>query len=303
MDGFTEIGVFVRVVEASSFTRAGQALGLTASGVSRVLSRLERRLGVRLLNRTTRSLSLTDDGASYYARCSKILNELDEANLMLQRSSRVPRGRLRVDAPSVLGRYVMGPALPAFLAKYPELSLDFSAHDRLIDPVAEGVDVLVRMGELRESELISKRLGSMRVVLVGSPSYLAEQDRPRELSDLRAHRTIGFLSGGTPRPWRFRGASGDVAFALTGRLHTNSGDAARRAALAGLGLVQVFEAHVSDELESGALEAVLREHEPAARPIFALYARRKLALPKVRVFLDFLIERLAPRKSRSQVIT
>jgi DNA-binding transcriptional LysR family regulator len=292
MDGLTEIGVFVRVVEASGFTRAGQALGLTASGVSRVISRLERRLGVRLLHRTTRRISLTDDGATYYARCAQILSELESANLLLARSSRVPRGRLRVDAPTVLARSVLGPALGQFLDQYPELALDVSLHDRLIDPVAEGVDVLLRVGEPRDSELVSKKLGSMRVVLVGSPAYFAERGRPSQLAELRQHRTIGFLSRGSPLPWRFRGTGGDLPFAVTGRLHTNSADAARRAALAGLGLVQLFEAHVNDELSRGALQKALVEHEPAPRPIFALYGRHKSTPPKVRVFLDFLAQRL-----------
>jgi DNA-binding transcriptional LysR family regulator len=297
MEAFAEIAVFVRVAQALSFTRAARALGLTASGVSRAISRLEGKLGVRLLNRTTRSISLTFDGASYYARCARILSELEEANLTLSRARRTPAGRVRVDAPTVLARYVIGPALPAFLEKYSELSVDLSVHDELIDPVAEGVDVVLRMTELRESELIAKKLGSMRVVLVGSPQYFADHGRPREPAELRSHRTVGFLSGGSPLAWRFQGAKGELSLAVTGRLHSNSADALRRAALAGLGLIQVFEAHVLDELKSGALELALTEHEPKARAIFALYARQEPTPPKVRVLLDFLAERLASRQA------
>lgn len=296
MDGFTEITVFVRVAQTLSFTAAGRALGLTASGVSRAISRLERRLGVRLLQRTTRSISLTDDGASYYARCARILNELEAANLAVGRSGRVPRGRLRVDAPTVLARYVIGPALPGFLQQYPELSVDLSVHDELIDPIATGVDVVLRMTELRESELVSKKLGSMRVVLVGSPRYFAEHGRPTEPAELASHRTVGFLSGGSPLAWRFGGAHGELSFAVSGRLHSNSADALRRAALAGLGLIQIFEAHVHDELRSGALERALVEHEPAPRTIYGLYARAERTPPKVRVMLGFLTERLARQK-------
>jgi LysR family transcriptional regulator, regulator for bpeEF and oprC len=293
MDAFTEIGVFVRVVEVRSFTRAGRALGLTASGVSRVVSRLEERLGVRLLNRTTRSLSLTDDGAAYFERCSKIVSELEEANLAAGRSRNEPRGRLRVDAPTVLGRYVLGPAIPQFLAKYPELSVDFTVRDHLIDPIAEGVDVVVRMAELRESDLVSRKVGSMRIVLVGSPSYFAKRGRPTKPADLRSHDAIGFMSGGSPLPWRFRSDAGDTSLAVAGRLHTNSADALRAAALAGLGLIHVLEFHVKEDLKSGALEVVMGDYESPPRGIYALYARNKFAAPKVRVFLDFLAERLA----------
>jgi DNA-binding transcriptional LysR family regulator len=298
MDGFTEIAVFVRVAQALSFTTAGRSLGLTASGVSRAVTRLERRLGVRLLHRTTRSISLSNEGASYYARCTRILSDLDAANLAVERAGREPRGRLRIDAPTVLARYVIGPALPGFLERYPELSVDLSVHDELIDPVAEGVDVVLRMAALRDTTLISKKLGSMRVVLVGSPRYFAERARPREPAELSSHRTVGFLSGGAPLPWRFRGDRGELSFAVSGRLHSSSADALRRAALAGLGLIQIFEAHVQDELNAGTLELALPEHEPAPRTIYALYARKERTLPKVRVMLEFLTERLA-RRGRS----
>lgn len=295
MDGFTEIAVFVRVAQALSFTGAGRSLGLTASGVSRAVARLERRLGVRLLHRTTRSISLTDDGANYYARCARILSELDAANVAVARAGREPRGRLRVDAPTVLARYVIGPALPRFLQQYSELSVDLSVHDELIDPVAEGVDLVLRMAELRASELVSRKLGHMRMVLAGSPQYFAELGRPKEPSELRLHRTVGFLSGGSALPWRFRTPRGELSFAVSGRLHSNSAEALRRAALAGLGLIQVFEAHVQDELRSGALELALVGHEPPPRPIYGLYARRERTPPKVRVMLDFLAERLTKR--------
>ncbi|WP_437678304.1 LysR family transcriptional regulator [Sorangium sp. So ce131] len=287
MDVFSEIGVFTRVVDARSFTRAGQQLGLTPSGVSRVVARLEERLGVRLLNRTTRSISLTDDGAAYYERCQKILAELEDANLAMARARSAPRGRLRVDAPLVLGDFMLGPAVPSFLEAYPDVSLDLSLRDHLIDPIAEGVDVVVRMAELRESELVSKRLGSVRLVVAGAPSYFARRGRPREVADLEKHACIGYLSGGTAMPWRFSGRTGPVSVTSVGRLHVNCGQTLRQAARAGLGLIQVFEYFVADDLRSGALELVLCDHEPEPRPIYALYPHHKHAVPKVRVFLDF----------------
>jgi DNA-binding transcriptional LysR family regulator len=293
MDALSEIAVFVRVVDTASFTQAGHALGLTRSGVSRAIARLEARLGVRLLHRTTRSLSLTADGAAYHARCARIVAELEDADLAMARARSGPRGRLRVDAPTVLGHFVVGPSLPRFLETYPDVAVDLSVRDHLIDPIAEGIDVVLRMAELRESELVSKKLGVMRVVVVAAPAYLARRGRPRGIADLRDHVTIGFLRGGAAIPWRLRSGAGDVGVAVSGRLHTDSVEAMRRAAVAGLGLIQVFEAHVAGELQRGALEVVLRDAEPRPRTIYALHARSRFAVPKVRAFLDFFAARFA----------
>jgi DNA-binding transcriptional LysR family regulator len=285
MDGFTEIGVFARVVDARSFTAAARSLGLTPSGVSRAISRLERRLGARLLQRTTRSLSLTDDGAAYYERCKAILVELADAEAAVARASRVPRGRLRVDAPTVLARHVLAPALPRFLARYPELSLDLSVRDHLIDPIAEGVDITLRMAAvMRDTELVAKNLGALRIVVAGSPRYLAKHGRPRHPDDLADHTVIGFLSGATALPWRFRN---DREVAITGRLHSNSADACRDAAVAGVGLVYIYAFHIADDLARGRLVPVLVDYERPPRPVYALYARERATSPKLRVFLDF----------------
>ena len=300
MDGFAEIGVFTRVVDAHSFTRAGQSLGMTPSGVSRVISRLERRLGIRLLQRTTRSLSLTDDGAAYYQRCKQILRELDDAEGSLAQAAKTPRGRLRVDAPVVLGRYILGPALPGLLADYPELSIDLSVRDHVIDPIAEGIDVTLRMADLRDSELASRRVGEMRMVIAGSPRYFAKHGRPKQPADLARHNLLGFLvSGGTTIPWQFRnGEQIDVR----GRLQTNSSDVRRDAALAGVGLIHMFDFHIADDVKRGRLELVLVDHEPPPKQVHALFAGSRAATPKVRVFLDWvsaLIQsQLAPTRRR-----
>ena len=267
MDGFTELAVFTRVADARSFTRAGRSLGLTPSGVSRVISRLERRLGAQLLQRTTRSLSLTDDGAAYYERCKRILLEIEAAEGSLTRASREPRGRLRVDAPVILGRFVLGPALPRFLERYPELALDLSVRDHVIDPIAEGIDVTLRMAELRDSELASRRLGAMRMVTVGSPAYFAQHGRPHQPADLERHVLIGFLTSSGTLPWRYRDG---YQQAVHSRLHSNSIDVLRDAALAGIGLISIYAFHVADELARGRLEPVLVDHEPPPKPVHAL---------------------------------
>jgi LysR family transcriptional regulator for bpeEF and oprC len=301
MDSFGEIAVFVRVVEANSFTGAAKVLGITASGVSRVVSRLEARLGVRLLDRTTRSLGVTADGAAYYERCSRILRDLEAANVEIARSSGAPRGRLRIDVGTTLARHVVGPAIPGFLAAFPELSVDLSARDHIIDPIAEGIDVVVRMAELRESELVHKKVGAMRLVVVASPEYLKTKGLPRDPSDLRTHATLSFLPRPATLPWRFRTAGRDYELPLPGRLHTNSADAIVAAATAGLGVAQLAELHFREAIARGAVVVILREHEPPPLPVHALFAKEKASLPKVRAFLDFLEERLKRTPDRKDI--
>lgn len=295
MELLGEISVFVRAAELRSFTRTAERIGMTPSGVSRVITRLEERLGTQLLNRTTRSVSLTDDGARYLERCARILTELEQANAELAQGQVTPRGRLRVDAAVVLGEFVLAPALPRFLQHNPELSVDLTLRDQLIDPTAEGVDVVLRLADLKDTELLSKRLGTARMVTVAAPSYLKEHGRPRSLAELQRHACLPYLSG-SPRAWRFRGSTGEREVPVSGRLHTNSASALREAALAGAGLIQVFEHHISRELSSGALVPVLEDEAPSPRTVYALYARAKISQPKVRAFLDFAAELFAPRK-------
>ncbi|MBM7116823.1 LysR family transcriptional regulator [Archangium primigenium] len=293
MDTFSEIAVFTRVVDLGGFARAAQKLRLTPSGVSRIVSRLESRLGVRLLNRTTRSLSLTDEGAAYYERCTRILADLDEANASLARSRVTPHGRLRVDAPVALADYVLGAALPRFLERYPEVSIDLTVRDQLIDPTAEGVDVVIRLAAARDSELVSRNLAPARFLLVASPAYLAARGRPRTLAALREHTCLAYLSNTGPLPWRLKGRAGEEKYVVDGRLVAGSGNVLTRAAVAGLGIAQTIEYHVAAELARGELEVVLEEYEPEPRTVHALFARQKSAVPKVRAFIDFLAELFA----------
>lgn len=300
MDNFSEIGVFTQVVDLGGFTTAAASLGLTPSGVSRIVSRLEQRIGARLLNRTTRSLSLTDDGLSYYETCKRILAELDEANAALAKASTVPRGRLRVDVPVVLADMVVGPALPRFLERYPELSVDLTVRDKLIDPTAEGSDVVVRLAPARDSDLMARRLAPARSLLIASPAYLAKRGRPRTLAELREHTCIAYLSTHGPLPWRFKTPSGEVSFAPRGRLQAGIGNVLTHAVVAGFGIAQTFEYHVAAQLARGEVVALLKDLEPEPRVVHALFAKQKATVPKVRVFIDFLAELFAPahRKER-----
>ncbi|NNC14870.1 LysR family transcriptional regulator [Corallococcus exiguus] len=295
MNSISEIEVFIKAVDLGGFTRAAENLGLTPSGVSRIISRLEGRLGVRLLNRTTRSLSLTDEGAVYHEHCTRMLAELEAVNATLARTSVTPRGRLRVDVPIPLADYVVGPALPRFLERYPDVSIDLTVRDRIIDPTAEGVDVVLRLAPTRDSDLVSRKLARARSILVASPAYLTAHGRPRTLASLREHTCIAYLSNTGPLPWRLKGPGGEVTFAARGRFMAGSGNVLTHAALGGLGIIQTYEYHVAEHLSRGKLELILEDLEPEPRTVFALFERHKSAVPKVRVFLDFVAELFASR--------
>ncbi len=278
----------MRVVDQGSFTLAAGTLGLTASGVSRAVTRLEARLGVRLLERTTRSVGLTAEGAVYYERCTQILRDLEDAEGAIASARSAPRGRLRVDAPSMFGTHVLGPELGRFLETYPDLALDLSLRDHVIDPIAEGVDVVLRMAELRDSELIQKNLGTMSMVIVGTPTYFERKGRPRSIDDLSGHDTLGFLVGGAPLSWKLRHQGSDLAFPPSGRLSTNSIAALLEAVRASQGIIQVFERVVRHDIEQGTFEVVLGPEQQTEVPLVALFSRGRGQLPKVRAFLAFM---------------
>lgn len=286
-DAFTDLEVFTRVVELGGFSRAAANLRLTPSGVSRVVSRLEEKLGVQLLNRTTRSLSVTQEGADYFERATRILAELNEANAVAARASASPRGRLRVDVPIIFADQVVGPALPKFLAQYPALEVDLSVRDRLIDPVAEGIDVVVRLAPPRDSELVARKLGPARSLLVASPKYLKKHGRPKSVEELRQHAQVPYLTESGPLPWRLKGPGGEFLFPAAGRLQAASGNVLSRAVTEGLGIAQTYEPHIAEFIRRKDVEVLLPSSEPEPRQVHALFARQKAELPKVRVFVEF----------------
>ena len=194
---------------------------------------------------------------------------------------------MRVDAPNILGRFLFAPALPRFLETYADLAVDLTLRDHVIDPIAEGIDIVVRMAELRESELVHKKIGTVRLPTVASPDSLRRRGRPSHPSDLRRHETIGFLAGGLPIPWPFRGGEQGISIPTNSRLNSNSIDAIRNATVGGLGLAQLLDVHVRDDVAEGRLEVVLADYESPPQSVHTLYAREKAALPKVRVCLEF----------------
>jgi LysR family transcriptional regulator, regulator for bpeEF and oprC len=282
--------IFVRVAERRSFAEAARSLGITQSGVSNAISRLENRLGVRLLARTTRRVNLTEDGAAFFDRCRRILAELEEAELVLSRASVTPAGRLRIDMPAEFGRLKIVPLLGAFRDLYPELVLVLSFTDHLIDLVEDGVDVAMRIGALRDSSLIARRMTQTRFRVYGSPAYFAKHGRPAVPEDLERHNCLAYASRETHliRDWRFRRDGDDLTVTPRGDMTFNNGAAIYSAARAGYGLAQMPDYYAATPVTTAALEPVLEHFEPDADPISLVYPSIRHLSPKVRVFVDFM---------------
>lgn len=291
VDSFSQLEAFTNVVAHRSFSRAAENLGVTPSSVSRAVGALEARLGVRLINRTTRSFSVTDEGAAFHARALAILADLQDAERSVSRARSAPRGKIRIDAPLALGEQLLAPALPEFLRRHPEVSVDLSLRDQYIDPVGEGIDVTLRMGKLPASELTARKLGRVRVVVVGATAYLARYGRPSTPDDLSGHKCLTYLLRGHPMPWRFRASDGTTITApVVSQLSAASGEVLRRAAGAGAGLTRLFEYSLAADIAAGVLEVVLADHELPAVPVYALHAQARQPAPKIRAFVDFAAE-------------
>ncbi|QSQ28595.1 LysR family transcriptional regulator [Pyxidicoccus parkwayensis] len=283
MPSLSNIDAFVRAVEDGDFTRAARRLDLTASAVSRRIARLEEELGVRLFQRTTRALRLTEDGRDFYARCQRILAELGEAKESLARSRSRPTGLLRVEVPQVIGQLVLTPALPRFFQAYPGVELHLTLRDEVVDPITEGADVLIRMGPLADSRLVARRLSLARLVTVASPAYLKQHGTPVTPADLARHQCLGFLRQGVTGEWRFK----DARFQPRGAFHVSQGATLRDAAVMGLGIAWMMDFMVAREVAAGALVTVLDAYACEERPIHVLHPPGRHLPSRVRVFLDF----------------
>jgi LysR family transcriptional regulator for bpeEF and oprC len=294
MDRLASMRVFVRVVEANSFARAAVQLDLSRAMVTTHVARLERYLGVRLINRTTRRLSLTEDGEVYYARCLGILAEVDDAETAVRRSRGVVRGRLRVEMPIAFARHWVIPSLPGFLGAHPELTLELGLENRMTDLLAQGYDCGVRSGELASSTLTARRIGTLEWVTCASPGYLRRRGTPRHPRDLANHECIVWLSARTlrPAPWHFArdGERADVE--VRGALHLNAMEDIAVAAEAGLGIGRTLRRLAGAGLRSGRLRPVLQDWTAPPQPMSVVYPQGRYAPAKVAVFADFLAETL-----------
>lgn len=300
-----DILVFMAVVDEGSFAAGGRTLGLTRSAAGKAVGRLEDRLGVRLLHRTTRALSVTDEGRLFYERGRAVLAAVDEAEASVAGRLGTPRGVLRLTVPDTFGRLVVLPILKTYLDAWPHTQVEVNLSDRQADIVEEGFDLAVRIGEPpADSRLVSRVVTTFRALLCAAPSYLAARGTPRSLDDLATHDGLFFSSRGRRQPWRFPGRDG-ASIRATGRsrLRLDSGQALRDAAVAGLGIAYLPDFLVADDLAAGHLRQVLPAHTVEGAPIVAIYPTRRLLEPRVRRFIDLMVEMLetrpAPRKAAS----
>ncbi len=296
MDRFAAMEAFVKVAELQSFSEAARRLRTSKSLVSRQISTLEADLGARLFQRTTRSLALTEAGRAYYERAVRILADIEEATLSVSQLQAAPRGRLRVSAPMSFGFLHLAPAIPDFLARYPEVEADVVLNDRFVDLVDEGFDMAIRIGRLQDSSLIARRLAPSRVAACASPSYLAAHGTPRTPDDLRHHQCLSYSNMAVADEWRFTRPDGRIwPVEVSGRLHANNGDALRAVALKGLGLALLPTFIVGGDLKAGTLEAVLMEFIAQDGAMYAVYPHSRHLSPKVRAFVEFLAARFGPQ--------
>lgn len=287
--------VFAKVSEAGSLSAAARLLGLTPSAISRQISALEDQLGAQLFNRTTRKIALTDVGRGYLERCRRILADVDEATEAVTSLNATPRGPLRVNMPAVFGRLHIAPALGGFLRRYPEVTLDLEMTDQFIDPLAEAVDVLVRIADLKDSSLIARKLANSRRAIVASPAYWAERGVPKEPRDLVRHNCLLYSYLAAGEYWRLADADGvEQSIHVSGRMRVNNVSTIRCAALDGLGVAMMPTWFVGEDLNSGRLKSVLDDYVAPAPPIYAMYPPSRHLSPKVRAFVDFLTGLFSP---------
>ena len=295
MDQLSNLKAFARVVATGSFSEAARRLRTSKSLISRQIAALEAELGVRLFHRTTRSLSLTDEGRSYHEQVVRILAELEEADRSISQLRATPRGRLRVNAPMSFGFLHLAPAVPDFLARYPEVELDVTMNDRYVDLVDEGFDVAIRLGRLADSSLVARRLAPMRRVVCASPYYFERHGIPARPEELRDHRCLAYSLNTPVDEWRFADADGrPISVEIRGPLRANNGDILRTAAIRDLGIVNLPSFIIGNDLRLGSLVSILEPFLVQDAGVHAVYPHSRHLSAKVRAFVDFLAERCGP---------
>lgn len=290
MDRFKEMQAFAAVADAGSFVRAAEALQVSKTAVSRLIGDLEARLGVRLLHRTTRRLSLTAEGEVFHARCKALTADVEEAEAEVTARAGEAVGQLRLNVPVSFGLMHLAPLWPAFLQQHPKVTLDVTLADRIIDLVDEGYDLAVRIAQLPASSLVSRKIASTRLVLCASPEYLRRHGEPSHPADIARHTVFTYTLLATGDTWNFEGPDGPVEVKVTPRLRSNNGDTCCAAALQHQGIVLQPSFMVSHHLRAGALVEVLPQYRSLELGVYAVYASRRHVTPKVRVVIDFLVD-------------
>ena len=290
MDRIEAMQAFVAVADLRGFAPAARKLKLSPSAVTRLVAALEQRLGARLLQRTTRSLALTDAGTRYLERARRILGDVEEAERAAEGERTRPSGRLIVSAPVGFGRLHVSPVMSAYLRRYGDVSGELRLEDRLVNLVEDGIDLAVRIGHLADSSLVARQVGEMRRIVVASPAYLKRRGEPKSPEAIGAHDTIQFGAGALTAQWRFVADGREIRIDVTPRLVTNSADAAIHYAADGGGLTRVLAYQAADALKRGRLKIVLGAFEQPALPIHIVYPTSRLLSAKVRAFIDLVVE-------------
>jgi DNA-binding transcriptional LysR family regulator len=286
------MATFVRVVDAGSLSGAARSLPSSLTSVSRQISALEQHFGTPLLLRTTRHLALTDDGRMLYERAKSILGELREVEATLSRHRRAPSGRIRISAPTLIGRLLIAPLLAEFLRRYPQLSVDLLLVDRAVDMIEEDIHLALRIGHLPDSPLVARKLADVAMIVCASPAYLERRGVPQLPADLGRHDCLAFSDTPGIADWRFKeGAKTERKIRISGRLWVNSLDALVSAAKAGAGIVRVPSWQIDTEIAAGDLQPILVNYAPPPAPLHLLFQPSRLTSPNSRVFVDYLVER------------
>jgi DNA-binding transcriptional LysR family regulator len=293
VDQLAAMATFVRVVDTGSLSGAARSLPSSLTSVSRQISALEERFGTRLLLRTTRRLALTDDGRILYDRAKSILGELKEVELTLSSGRQEPSGRIRISAPTLMGRLLIAPLLPEFLRRHQSVSVELLLVDRAVDMLEEDVHASLRVGHLPDSQLVARKLADIQMIVCASPDYLKRSGLPQSPADLSRHDCLVFSDAPGIGEWRFKqNGKTECKIRISGRLWVNSLDALVSAAEEGAGIVRVPSWQVDAELAAGRLRRILVDHEPPPVPLQLLFQPSRLASPKIRVFVDYLVERM-----------
>jgi len=297
MDRIDLFRIFARVVECSSFTRAAHMLGVPRSSVSAAVQELEGRVGARLLHRTTRKVAPTQDGLVFYERCRSLIADVEDTENLFRQDAAQPSGRLRIDVPGRIGRLIIAPALPDFLARYPAIGIDLGVTDRAVNLVEDSIDCVLRIGPLNNSSLIARQIGELPLINVASPAYLERHGAPRSPSDLARHRAVNYASptSGRVEDWEWVEDGVVRSLPMQGEVTVNSAETYIACCLAGLGLIQVPAYDVRDHIEAGELVEVMAEHRAQAMPATLLYPHRPHLSPRLQVFADWL-EKLVRRE-------
>lgn len=293
MDKFSAMQAFVRVVEAGNFTKAADSIGMPKATVTRLIQTLEKELDTKLLNRTTRKVTVTADGAAYYERAGRLLGDMEELESSMSRAKASPRGRLKIDVPSSLGLTVIIPALPDFYARYPDIQLELGVSDREVDIIAENVDCVIRGGEITDQSLVARRIGEFYLMSCASPAYLKRHGKPKHPNELESnHKLIRYASPRNGRMYSFEYYRDGETITLDGRhlLAVNDSRAGVVAALAGLGVLHTATFLVQDHISSGELEPLFTEWCGGAVPLHVVYPPNRHLSNKVRVFVDWIAE-------------